>query len=105
MQRNLAGQHLDATPALKKYVNTKLKKLERHFDHVTNAHVVLSIEKLRQRAEATVHISADALHADPVDDDMHAAIHSLIDKLDWQIVRHKEKLASHNEEEGGLKAR
>ncbi len=105
MQINLAGQHLDVTPALKKYVNTKLEKLERHFDHVTNAHVVLSVEKLRQRTEATVHISAGTLHTDAVDDDMYAAIHSLVDKLDRQIVRHKEKLSSHHEKEGGLKAR
>tara|TARA_Y100001934_G_scaffold73218_1_gene91035 strand:- start:36 stop:218 length:183 start_codon:yes stop_codon:yes gene_type:complete len=60
---------------------------------------------LRQRTEATVHISAGTLHTDAVDDDMYAAIHSLVDKLDRQIVRHKEKLSSHHEKEGGLKAR
>ena len=105
MQINLTGQHLEVTPALKQYVNSKLQRLERHFDHVTTAHVVLSVEKLRQKAEATVHVSRGNLHADAVEADMYAAIDALIDKLDRQIKRHKEKLSDHHEKEGGLKAR
>ena len=105
MQINLTGQHLDVTPALKEYVTTKLQRLERHFDHVTNAHVVLSVEKLIQRAEATVHVSGASLHAEARDGDMYAAIDALIDKLDRQVKRHKEKLSDHHEKEGGLKAR
>jgi putative sigma-54 modulation protein len=105
MQTNLSGKHVSVTPALKNYVNTKLQRLERHFDHVTNAHVVLSVEKLRQRAEATVHVSGGNLHADAVEGDMYAAIDAMVDKLDRQIKRHKEKLSNHHEKEGGLKAR
>jgi putative sigma-54 modulation protein len=105
MQINLSGQHVSVTPALKNYVNTKLQRLERHFDRVTNAHVVLSVEKLRQRAEATVHVSGGNLHADAVEGDMYAAIDAMADKLDRQIKRHKEKLSNHHEKEGGLKAR
>ena len=105
MQINLTGQHLDVTPALKDYVATKLKRLERHFDHVTNAHVVLSVQKVQQKAEATVHVSGGNLHADAVEEDMYAAIDALVDKLDRQIVRHKEKLSDHRAKEGGLKAR
>ena len=92
MQINLDGHHVDVTPALREYVTNKLQKLERHFDHVTNAHVVLTIEKLRQKAEATIHVSGGNLFADAVEEDMYAAIDALTDKLDRQIKRHKEKL-------------
>ena len=95
MQINLTGQHVEVTAALRDYVQNKLMRLERHFEHVTNAHVVLSVEKLRQKAEATIHISRGNLHAYAVDEDMYAAIDALADKLDRQIKRHKEKLTDH----------
>lgn len=91
MQINLSGHHVDVTPALRDYVKTKLQRLERHFDRVTNAHVVLSIEKLRRKAEGTIHIAGGNLFAEAVEDDMYAAIDALVDKLDRQIKRHKEK--------------
>ena len=72
---------------------------------MTNAHVVLSVEKLRQKAEATVHVSGGNLHADAVEGDMYAAIDALAEKLDRQIKRYKEKMSDHHEKEGGLKAR
>lgn len=103
MQINLSGHHIDVTPALKDYVSTKLKRLERHFDHVTNTHVVLSVEKTRQKAEATVHLTGGSLHAEAVKPDLYAAIDALADKLDRQIKRHKEKLTDHHEKQGGLK--
>ena len=105
MQINLSGHHIDVTPALKGYVSSKLKRLERHFDHVTNTNVVLSVEKTLQKAEATVHVSGGSLHAEAVEGDMYAAIDALADKLDRQIKRHKEKLTNHHEKEGGLKVR
>ena len=95
MQLNLSGHHLDITPALREYVSSKLGKLERHFDHVTNAHVILSVEKLAQKAEATVHVNGSKVFADSVHEDMYAAIDALIDKLDRQVLRHKEKKNSH----------
>ena len=105
MQINLSGHHLEVTPALKDYVKNKLQRLERHFDHVTNAHVVLTIEKTIQKAEATVHVSGGHLFADATDEDMYAAIDALADKLDRQIKRHKEKLKDHHRHNGGLKSR
>ena len=96
MQINLTGHHVDVTDSLKHYVEAKLAKLERHFDHVTNAHVVLTVEKNRRRAEATVHASGANLFADAVNEDMYAAIDALSDKLDRQIVKHKEKLTDHH---------
>lgn len=96
MQINLTGHHLDVTPPLRQYVNEKLERLERHFDNVTNVHVILSVQKLRQKAEATIHVSGGNLFADAESDDMYAAIDALIDKLDRQIVRHKEKMTDHH---------
>jgi putative sigma-54 modulation protein len=95
MQVNLTGHHVDITDALRAYVDEKIAKLERHFDHVTNVHVILSIEKLNRKAEATVHIAGADIFADSVHEDMYAAIDGLIDKLDRQLLRHKEKLKSH----------
>jgi putative sigma-54 modulation protein len=95
MQISVSGHHVDVTPALRDYVANKLKRLERHFDHVTNAHVVLSIDKLQQKAEATLHLAGGNLFADAVHDDMYAAIDALADKLDRQIKRHKERRADH----------
>ena len=104
MQINVSGQHFDVTPGLRDYVTRKLQRLERHFDHVTNVHVVLKVEKARQKAEATVHVSGSSLYAFAEEDDMHAAIDALVDKLDRQIKRHKEKLTDHHGKEKALKA-
>lgn len=95
MQINLTGHHVDLTAALRAYVTEKLERLERHFDNVTNVHVILSVEKLRQKAEATIHVSGGNLFADAESDDMYAAIDALVDKLDRQIVKHKEKTTKH----------
>lgn len=104
MQINLSGHHVDISSALREYVTSKLSKLERHFDHVTNANVVLTVEKLSQKAEASINVSGGQLFADAVEEDMYAAIDALADKLDRQIRRHKEKLTDHHRSEGGLKA-
>jgi putative sigma-54 modulation protein len=95
MQINLTGHHVDITDALRQYVQTKIERLERHFDSVTNVHVVLSVEKLQQKAEATMHMSGADVFADSVHEDMYAAIDGLVDKLDRQIKKHKEKLKEH----------
>jgi putative sigma-54 modulation protein len=95
MQVNLTGHHVDVTDALRSYVDEKIARLERHFDHVTNVHVILSVEKLNKKAEATVHIAGADVFADSVHEDMYAAIDSLVDKLDRQVLRHKEKMKSH----------
>lgn len=100
MQLNLTGHHIEITPALQTYVTNKFERLERHFDHVTNVHVVLTVEKLRHKAEATVHISGADVFADAIDEDMYAAIDALADKLDRQIKKHKEKLTDHHRSEG-----
>lgn len=99
MNLNISGHHLDLTPPLREYVREKVKRLERHFDHLISADVILSVEKLEQKAEATLHTSGANLHAEAVNGDMYAAIDGLADKLDQQIRRHKDKLRNHHHKE------
>lgn len=107
MQITVSGHHVEVTSALKDYVSNKFERLARHFDNATNAsnaHVVLTVEKLTQKAEATIHVSGGNLFADAVDSDMYAAIDALTDKLDRQLRRHKEKQTNHHRSEGGIKS-
>lgn len=95
MQINLTGHHVDVTDSLREYVNEKFAKLERHFDHINNVHVVLTVEKLNQIAESTVHLTGTEVHAKAENSDMYASIDSLIDKLDRQILKFKGKSCRH----------
>ena len=95
MQINITGHHVELTDSMSDYVNTKFEKLERHFDNITNAQVTLSVEKTRQKAEADVHVAGGQLFASNEHDDMYAAIDGLIDKLDRQVIKHKEKMKNH----------
>lgn len=104
MNISLTGHHVDITPAIKDYVDNKFERLERHFDNVTNTHVVLTVEKSRQKAEATIHVNGANLFADDEKENMYAAIDSLVDKLDRQLKKHKEKMTDHHQSEGGIKA-
>jgi ribosome hibernation promoting factor len=99
MQLTLTGHHVDITAALREYVGSKLTRLERHFDHLTDIHCILTVEKLLHKAEATVHLSGGSLHADAEDQDMYAAIDALVDKLDRQVKKHKEKTKDHHARE------
>ncbi|GGI79618.1 ribosome hibernation promoting factor [Shewanella gelidii] len=95
MQINLTGHHIEITESLREYVNSKFSKLERHFDQINNVHVVLNVEKKQQKAEARLHLKGTEVFAIAENADMYAAIDSLIDKLDRQVIRHKEKLTKH----------
>ncbi|MCP8687898.1 ribosome hibernation promoting factor [Marinobacterium sedimentorum] len=95
MQINITGHHVELTDALHEYVHSKFGKLERHFDNITNVQVTLSVEKLRQQAEADVHLAGGKLFATHEHQDMYAAIDGLTDKLDRQIIKHKEKIKNH----------
>jgi putative sigma-54 modulation protein len=95
MQINLTGHHVDITDSLRNYVDTKFEKLERHFDHINNVHVILNVEKLTQKAEATLHLDGGEVFANSEHTDMYAAIDSLINKLDRQVIKHKEKSKRH----------
>ncbi len=95
MQINVSGHHIEVTDALKSYVETKLERLERHFDRITNMNVILSVEKQRQKAESTIHISGGEIFAEAESDDLYAAIDLMTDKLDRQLIKKKEKKSDH----------
>ena len=99
MQINVSGQHIEVTKSMRDYVTSKMERLERHFDQVTNVHAVLSVEKQRQMAEATIHINGATVFANAENEDMYAAIDALVDKLDRQIKKYKEKRSDHHRAE------
>ena len=103
MNLNLTGNHLDITPAIRDYVVAKLDRITRHFDHVIDVQVVMSVAKLRHKVEANLHARGKDIHVEAVELDMYAAIDVLVDKLDRQVVKHKEKLALRRQGGSGLK--
>ena len=98
MNLTISGHHLEVTPAIREYVMNKLERVRRHFDQVIDVGVVLSVEKLRQRAEINLHLPGKDLHCEATEEDLYAAIDLLIDKLDRQVVKYKECLQAHNAE-------
>lgn len=99
MQLNLTGHHIEITDSLRQYVNEKMERVERHFDKVTNTHVILTVENVRHKAEATVNMSGNNIFAESTENDMYAAIDGLIDKLDRQVKKHKEKITNHHQKQ------
>ena len=99
MQYSVTGHHVEVSNALRDYVGQKLEKIERHFDNLTDIHCILTVEKLRHKAEATVYLTGGTLYASAVEEDMYAAIDSLADKLVRQVKKHKEKLTDHHARE------
>ena len=92
MQINFTGHRMEVTPALKTFTQEKFDKLERHFDKITAINVIFDVEKLRQIAEATILVAKGELHASSESEDMYTAIDILVDKLDRQLIKHKEKI-------------
>ena len=92
MNLNISGHHLEVTPALRSYVQSKLGRVTRHFDHVIDAHVILTANKVKQKAEVTLHVRGKDLHCESEEVDLYAAIDLLADKLDRQVLKYKDKL-------------
>jgi putative sigma-54 modulation protein len=103
MNLHLTGHHLGVTPAIRSYVLEKLGRVKRHFDQVIDLHVIISVEKLRHKVEASMHVAGRDMHVESIDADMYAAIDALADKLDRQVVKHKEKLTVHRHETEPIK--
>jgi putative sigma-54 modulation protein len=103
MNLNLTGHHLDITPALRDYVIAKLDRVTRHFDHVIDVNVVLSVDKLQHRVEVNLHTRGKDIHVEAIEQDMYAAIDALIDRLDRQVLKHKEKRETHRHEGAAVK--
>src|SRR5690554_1226859 len=91
MQVNISGDQLDVTEAMRNYVEEKFSRLERHFDRITNVQVIMSVEKLQQKVDATLQIAGGEVNASAEHEDMYAAIDLLVDKLDRQLIKAKEK--------------
>jgi len=103
MNLHLTGHQLPITPAIREYISGKLERLTHHFDNVIDVSVVLSVEKLQHRIEATVHLRGRDIFCECSAQDMYAAIDSLIDKLDRTILKHKEKTLSHRHDGDAIK--
>ena len=103
MNLHITGHHVQVTPAIRDYVSGKMERVTKHFDHVIDVNVIMSVEKLRQKVEATVHVRGKDIFCESTEEDMYAAIDTLIDKLDRTIIKHKEKNLSHRHDEVSLK--
>ena len=103
MQLKITGHHIEVTDALRDHITRKLEKIKRHFDQVLNIHVVLTSERAFKIAEATVHVAGHDFFAKDEKDDMYAAIDSMVDKLDRQILKYKEKVRGHDKKSGGVR--
>jgi len=103
MNVQLTGHQIDITPALRDYVNLKLERIKRHFDQMMDVNVVMSANKLIKKVEANVHVRGRDIFVESTDEDMYAAIDELADKLDRQIIRHKEKITDHRPGNGNTR--
>ena len=100
MQISVTGHHVEVTDALREYIHKKMDRIVRHFDQLMDVHYVISVEKLRHKAEATLKVRGGDIHADAEDTNMYAAIDALADKLDRLVKKRKEKNTDHHAEEG-----
>jgi putative sigma-54 modulation protein len=101
MNLNLSGHHLEITPAIREHVLSKIGKVKRHFDNVIDVNVILSVDKLKQKAEANVHLSGKTIFVECDDENLYVAIDSLVEKLDRQILKHKEKSSARRHDSSG----
>ena len=99
MQVNITGHHVEVTEALRDYVKSKMDRVIRHCDNVTDAHCILSVQKLQHKADATLHVSGARIYAEAIAEDMYAAIDGLADRLDRRVKKHQEKLTDHHARE------
>ncbi len=103
MNLHITGHHVQITPSIRDYVSSKMERVNKHFDHVIDVNVILSVAKLRQKIEATVHLRGRDIFCESTEQDMYAAIDALVDKLDRTIIKHKEKNLGHRHAEAPIK--
>jgi putative sigma-54 modulation protein len=96
MNLSITGHHLDVTPSIREYIHTKMTRVLRHFDHVIDTQVILSIEPLKHRAEITLHVPGKDIHCEAIDENLYAAIDLLIDKIDRKVIQHKNRAQNHS---------
>ncbi len=95
MNLSVTGHHLAVTPAIRGYVEQKMERILRHFDHVIDVNVILTVEKLAQKAEVTVHVRGKDIFCECADENLYAAIDTLVDKLDRQVIKYKDRAYAH----------
>ncbi|OXR50828.1 MULTISPECIES: ribosome hibernation-promoting factor, HPF/YfiA family [unclassified Pusillimonas] len=95
MNLSITGRHLEVTPAIDEYVKTKLARVSRHFDHVIDTQVMLSVERLKHTAEVTMRLRGKDLHCEASNENLYAAIDLLADKIDRQVIKYKDKVQDH----------
>jgi putative sigma-54 modulation protein len=105
MQLKVTGHHIEITPSMRAYIEKKFERITRHFDHVIDLHCTMTVEKKTHRAEATLHVSGNHIHADAEEGNMYTAIDLLADKLDRNVLKHKERQRDHRASEGRRTAR
>ena len=96
MQLNVSGHHIEVTESLRSYVGTKIDKIARHFDLVSDVQCILTVEKLRHKAEAKAKVNGGMIYCDHTEEDMYAAIDGLVDKLERRVRKYKEKMVDHH---------
>jgi putative sigma-54 modulation protein len=96
MNLSISGHHVDVTPALRDYMTGKLDRIKRHFDHVIDVRAVMAVDRIGHKVEANMHVSGKDIHAECVDSDMYAAIDSIVDKLDRQVIKYKSRRNAHH---------
>lgn len=92
MNLSISGHHLTVTPAIREYVMNKIDRVLRHFDHVIDIQVILSVDKLVHQAEITVHLKGKDVHCEAKEENLYAAIDALVDKVDRQVLKYKDKI-------------
>jgi putative sigma-54 modulation protein len=105
MNLKISGHHLEVTPALREYVRSKLERITRHFDQVVDVNVLLTVENLkekerRQKAEVNLHVKGKDIFMEHSHEDLYAAVDQLMDKLDRQVCKHKDRIHDHHHESG-----
>ncbi len=103
MQVSITGHNVEISESLKGYINNKMERVERHFDQVIDAHVVLDVAQQRHKAETILQLGGSKIHAGSEHSHMYAAIDAMVDKLDRQVCKHKEKFTDHHRRKGGIK--
>lgn len=98
MNLNITGHNIEITPALRSYAESKMERVLRRVDQVIDASIVLRMEKVRHLAEAVVRVPSKDICVSGDEEDMYAAIDAMVDKLDRQVLRHKDRTAAHQHE-------
>ncbi len=103
MQITVSGRQIEVTESLRSYAAEKIGRVQKHFDHMTTGNIVLQVERNLHKADVTLHAKGATLAASGEAKDMYAAIDQVADRLDRQVLKHKEKLADHHRNEGSPK--